>query len=89
VRARTSARITTILTYILATLVIFQGMIMLFPITAVKIARDVISKDRRCRQREVELAQIFPDAWVQHIIRTEEEKKPIVVHRILVDTRGP
>ena len=88
-RARTSARITTILTYILATLVICQGMIMLFPITAFKIAQDVISKDRRCRQREVELAQIFPDVWVRHVIRTEEEKKSLVAHRILVDTRGP
>jgi hypothetical protein len=64
---------TTILTYILAILVIFQGIIMFFPITAVGISRDIISKDRRCRKREVELAGVFPDVWVQHIIRTEEE----------------
>jgi hypothetical protein len=70
-RTRVSARATTILTYTLATLVIFQGMMMLFPITAVRIARDMILHDRRRRKREAELAQIFPDVWVQHMIRAE------------------
>ncbi len=70
-RTQASARATTILTYTLASLVIFQGMMMLFPITAVRIARDMILQDRRRRKREAELAQIFPDVWVQHIIRAE------------------
>ena len=81
-RTRASASITTILTYILATLVIFQGLMMLFPITAVRIARDVISKDRERCKRETELARVFPDVWVQHIIKTEEEKRPMAVYRI-------
>lgn len=82
-RTRASVRITTILTYILAALLIFQGMMMLFPITAFRIARDVISKDRRHRKFQVELAQVFPDVWVQHIIKAKENRKPIVVHSIL------
>jgi hypothetical protein len=88
VRTRASTRIATIPSYILATLVIFQGVIMLFPITAVTIARNVISKDRRRREREVELAKVFPDVWVQHIIKNEEEEQPILVHRTLADIRG-
>jgi hypothetical protein len=83
VRIRTSACITTILTYILATLVVFQGVMMLFPITAVRIAQDLISKDRRRRKREAELAQVFPDVWVQHIINIEGDNRPTAVYRTL------
>jgi hypothetical protein len=71
VRTRPPACITTILTYILATLVVFQGVMMLFPITAVRIAQDLLSNDRRRRKREAELVQVFPDVWVQHIINME------------------
>jgi hypothetical protein len=56
---------------------------MLFPITSVRIARDVISENRWRRKREVELARIFPDVWVQHIIKVEESTEPIVVHRLV------
>ena len=82
-RIRLQACITTILTYILAALVVFQGVMMLFPITAVRIAQDLVSKDRRRRKREAELAQVFPDVWVRHIINMEGGSKPIVVHRTL------
>ena len=82
-RIRSTACITTVLTYILAILVIFQGVMMLVPITAVRIAQDLISKDRRRRRREAELVQVFPDVWVQHIINMEGENKPIAVYRIL------
>jgi hypothetical protein len=81
VRTRASARITTIRIYVLATLVVFQGMLMLLPVTAVTSAQEVILKDRRRRKHEVELAQVFPDVWVQHISRTEE-KNPVVVNRV-------
>jgi hypothetical protein len=83
VRIRPPACITTILTYILATLVIFQGVMMLFPVTAVRIAQDLISQDRRRRKHEAELAQVFPDVWVQHIVNMEEESTPITVYRRL------
>lgn len=82
-RIRPPICITTILTYILATLVVFQGVIVLFPITAVRIAQDLISNDRRRRKREAELVQVFPDVWVQHIINMEEGNKPIAVYRTL------
>jgi hypothetical protein len=81
-RTRASARITTILTYILATLVIFQGVMMLLPATAVRTARELILKDRRRRKHEVELAQVFPDVWVRHIRKTEE-KTHMVGYRTL------
>jgi hypothetical protein len=61
VRTRISARITTILTYVFVILVIFQGMMMLLPFTAFRTAREVILKDRRRRNHEVQLAQVFPD----------------------------
>jgi hypothetical protein len=83
VRTRTSAGITTILTYVLAALVIFQGIMMVFPITAVRIARDLIARDHRRRKCAVELAQVFPDIWVQHIIKIEENKNPIVARGVL------
>jgi hypothetical protein len=83
VRTRASASITTILTYILATLVVFQGVMMLFPITAVRIARDLISQDRRRCKREAELVQVFPDVWVQHIVNMEEGNKPKYAYRAL------
>ena len=73
----------TIFTYILAALVVFQGVMMLFPITAVRIAQELISKDRRRCQREVELVQVFPDVWVRHIINMEAGNKPITVYRTL------
>ena len=73
-QTRASVRITTILTYTLATLVIVQGIMTPLPITAIRIARAVIAKDRRHRERQVELAQVLPDVWVRHIIRTEEKK---------------
>jgi hypothetical protein len=82
VQTRASANITTILTYILAALVIFQGMMMLYPIAAIRMARDVIVKDHRRRKREVELAQIFPDIWVQHILKIDENKNRTVVRGI-------
>ncbi len=81
-QTRASANITTILTYILAALVIFQGMMMLYPIAAIRMARDVIVKDHRRRKREVELAQIFPDIWVQHILKIDENKNRTVVRGI-------
>ena len=82
-RIRLQACITTILTYILATLVVFQGVMMLFPITAVRIAQDLILKDRRRCQREAELMQVFPDVWVQHIINMEGGTKPIAVYKTM------
>ena len=82
-RTRPPACITTILTYILATLVVFQGVMMLFPITAVRIAQDLLSNDRRRRKREAELVQVFPDVWVQHIINMEGGNKPIALYRTL------
>jgi hypothetical protein len=83
VRSRPSACITTILTYVIATLVVFQGVMMLFPITAVGIAQDLISKDRRRRKREAALMQVFPDVWVQHIINLEGRHSPSAVYRAL------
>jgi hypothetical protein len=83
VRIRPLASITTILTYSLATLVVFQGVMMLFPITAVRIAQDLVLKDRRRRKREAELLQVFPDVWVRHIIDLEGGNKPIAVCRTL------
>jgi hypothetical protein len=74
------ARIRTILAYALATLVIFQGIVMLFPVTAVAIARDVIAKARRRRERESELAQVLPDVWVRHILKEEEERNHRLIH---------
>jgi hypothetical protein len=62
---------------------------MLFPLTAVSIARNVIAKDRRRREREVELAQVFSAVWVSHILEMEDGEKPVVAHRILADMRGP
>ena len=70
-QTRASTHITTILIYVLAILVIVQGVIVLCPLTAVRIARDEILKDRRRRKREVELAQVSSDVWVRHIIKTE------------------
>ncbi len=75
--------ITTILTYILATLVVFQGAMMFFPITAVRIAQDLISQDRRRCEREAELVQVLPDVWVQHIFYMEGRNKPIAVYSTL------
>ena len=82
-RIRPPANITTIFTYALATLVVFQGVMMLFPITAVRIAQDLVSKDRRRRKREAELMQVFPDVWVQHIINMEGGTKPTAVYRTM------
>jgi predicted ABC-type exoprotein transport system permease subunit len=83
VRTRPSESIATILIYTLAILLVFQGIIMLFPITSVTIARDVISKDRRRRKREIELAQVFPDVWVQHITRTEGKMRSMARRELL------
>ena len=82
-RIRPPANITTIFTYALATLVVFQGVMMLFPITAVRIAQDLVSKDRRRRKREAELMQVFPDVWVQHIVSIEGGSNRKAVYRTL------
>jgi uncharacterized membrane protein HdeD (DUF308 family) len=55
VRTKTPARSSTIFTYTLAILVIFQGVIMLLPIIAVRTAQEVILQDRRRRKHEAEL----------------------------------
>jgi hypothetical protein len=81
VRTRVSSCIETIIIYIIAALVIFQGMIMFFPTTAVKIALGVVSSNHQRRKRQAELAQAFPAVWVQHIIKAEE--KPAVVRRAI------
>jgi len=81
VRIRPPACITSILTYALATLLVFQGVMMLFPITAVRIAQGIISQDRRRCEREAELVQVFPDVWVQHIVNVEGRSRPIAVCR--------
>ena len=82
-RIRPTACITPILTYVLAALVVFQGVMMFFPITAVRIAQDLISQDRRRRKSEAELAQVFADVWVRHIVNMEAANKPITVYRTL------
>ena len=86
VRTRASMRITTILVYILAILIILQGMMMFFPITAIRIALEIVWQDHQRRKRQVEWAQDFPDVWVQHIIEVEE--KPTVVWRTIVGMQG-
>jgi hypothetical protein len=82
VQTESSACIAVVFTYALATLVVLQGIIMLFPVTSVSIARHLIYEDRRRRKREVELAQIFPEVWVQHIVRLEDGIESMVAHRL-------
>ena len=58
-RTKTPARSSTIFAYTLAILVIFQGVIMLLPVIAVRTAQEVLLQDRRRRKHEAELAQVI------------------------------
>lgn len=58
-------------------------MLLLSPIKSINIAVEFVRRERQWRKREAELAQVFPDVWVQHIGRVEE--RPLVVRRTMAD----